>query len=254
MKLVKEEKPRIKVGDVEFGKDFIVIAGPCAIESEEQFMRTAEYVKKAGAHILRGAVYKPRSSPYSFKGVREEGLKLLDKAREKFGLPIVSEVMRIDQLKIIEEHADILQIGTRNMQNFDLLEEVGKTKKPIMLKRGMSATIDEWLSSAEYIMKEGNKQVILCERGIRTFADKTRNTLDLAAVPIIKGMCNLPIIVDPSHATGMRDLVIPMSKAAKACGADGLMIETHIDPDNALCDGPQSLTKEMFFDLMKEIK
>ncbi|MFO8015732.1 MAG: 3-deoxy-7-phosphoheptulonate synthase [Candidatus Woesearchaeota archaeon] len=254
MKLAVKEKPSIRFGNSEFGRDFIVIAGPCAIESEEQYMRTAEYVKSAGADMLRGAVYKPRSSPYSFQGVREEGLELLRKAKEKFGLPIVTEVMRPAQVEKVRDYIDMFQVGARNMQNFDLLEELGKEKKPVMLKRGISATIDEWLNSAEYMMKGGNKQIILCERGIRTFADRTRNTLDIAAIPIIKQETNLPIIADPSHATGRRELIIPMCRAAKAAGADGIMVETHIEPEKALCDGPQSLPKEMFLELMEEMK
>ena len=244
----------IKVRDVEIGGDkLIVMAGPCAVEERKQFIDTAHLLKAAGASILRGGAFKPRSSPYSFQGLGEEGLKIMAEAREETGLPIVTEMVDPKDVELVAHYADILQIGARNMQNFILLKEVGKVNKPILLKRGLSATIEEWLMAAEYIMSAGNFEVILCERGIRTYETSTRNTLDLSAVPLIKRLSHLPIIVDPSHGTGKRDLVAPMAKASVAAGADGLMIEVHIDPAIALSDGPQSLTPEQFDSLVKEL-
>jgi len=251
----KKEDTIIQVGDVEIGgNDFVMIAGPCAVESEAQLMTTAYEVKNSGANILRGGAYKPRTSPHSFQGLGEEGLILLAKTREEINIPIITEVMDTRDVKLVEKYADILQIGTRNMQNFSLLKEVGCTQKPVLLKRGMMATIYDFLLSAEYILNEGNENVILCERGIRTFESLTRNTLDLSAIPIIKKLSHLPIIVDPSHSTGRRDLVKPMTKAAIAAGAHGAMIEVHIERDKALCDGNQSLTPQDFLNLMQEIQ
>ena len=235
------------------GKDPVIIAGPCSIESEEQMLAAAKAVKAAGGHMLRGGAFKPRTGPHSFQGLGIDGLKYLDAAGKATGLPTITEIMRIEQLDIICKHADMLQIGARNMQNFDLLKEVGKTKHPVLLKRGMSATIEEFLAAAEYMLSEGNSQVVLCERGIRIFEKATRNTLDLSVVPLIKEMSHLPIIVDPSHATGKRSLVPVMSKAALIVGADGLMIEMHPEPEKALCDGAQSLTPEGFAELMQEL-
>ena len=235
-------------------KTFVLMAGPCSVESETQILAAARAVKKAGAHILRGGAYKPRSSPYSFQGMEEEGLKLLAKARKLTGLPVVTEVMNPSDVELVASYADILQIGARNVQNFALLKAVGKVKRPVFLKRGMMTTIEEFLMSAEYILKEGNNQVILCERGIRTFETATRNTLDLSAVPVLKKETHLPIIVDPSHGTGQWDLVEPMSRAAVAVGADGLMIEVHPDPAQAWSDGAQSLKPETFAALVKSIK
>jgi 3-deoxy-7-phosphoheptulonate synthase len=253
----KETKPRsvIKVGNVEFGNSqFVVIAGPCSVESREQIILSAELVKKAGAQMLRGGAFKPRTSPYSFQGLEEEGLKLLAAAREKTGLPFVTEVISPSDVDLVAKYSDMLQIGARNMQNFALLKEVGKTKCPILLKRGMSCTYKELLMSAEYIMSQGNYDVVLCERGIRTFEDYTRNTFDLAAVPALKEMSHLPVIVDPSHGTGIRSLVTPMAKAAIPVGADGLIIEMHPNPEKAFSDGAQSLTPEQFAKLMDELR
>ncbi len=232
------------------GDNFTVMAGPCSVESEEQILSIAEDVKRSGAKFLRGGAFKPRTSPYSFQGMGAPGLELLKKAREKTGLPIVSELMSIDMIERFVEDVDIIQIGARNMQNFELLKEIGKTKKPILLKRGLSATIEELLMSAEYIMSGGNENIILCERGIRTFETYTRNTLDLSAIPVIKKLSHLPIIVDPSHSAGMWWLVESLSKAAMAVGADGLMIEVHNDPQNAKCDGQQSIKPDRFDSLM----
>lgn len=236
------------------GKKIAIMAGPCSIESQEQILEIAKSVKKSGATFLRGGAFKPRTSPYSFQGMGEEGLELLKYAREKTGLPIVTELMSVEYLDRFVDDVDIIQIGARNMQNFDLLKEVGKTDKPVLLKRGMSATIKELLMSAEYIMSGGNENVILCERGIRTFEDYTRNTLDLSAIPVIKKLSHLPIIVDPSHASGMWWLVEPLAKAAVAVGADGLMVEVHNDPDNAKCDGEQSITPGRFDGLVKTLR
>jgi len=231
----------------------VMMAGPCSIESEEQIHLAAAQVKKAGAHILRGGAFKPRTGPHSFQGLGVDGLKLLRQAADAVGLPVVTEVMRIDQLDAVCQCADMLQIGARNMQNFDLLKEVGKLDMPVLLKRGMSATIEEFLSAAEYLLAEGNGRVVLCERGIRTFEKTTRNTLDLSIVPLIHEMSHLPIIVDPSHATGKRSLVPVMSKAALVAGANGVMVEVHPDPAKALCDGAQSLTGDDFAAFMVEL-
>ncbi|MCT4595366.1 MAG: 3-deoxy-7-phosphoheptulonate synthase [Anaeromicrobium sp.] len=236
------------------GGNFAIMAGPCSVETKDQIVHTAKAVKAAGAHFLRGGAFKPRTSPYSFQGLREEGLDLLKIAKEETGLPIVTELMTIDTIDRFVRDVDVIQIGARNMQNFDLLKEVGKTDKPILLKRGMSATIEELLMAAEYIMSEGNNKVILCERGIRTFEKYTRNTLDLSAIPMIKKKSHLPVIVDPSHAAGLWWLVEPLAKAAMAVGADGLMIEVHHDPANAMCDGQQSIKPEKFQKLMGDLK
>lgn len=242
------------VGGSVFGKEFTVIAGPCAVESEEQLMITAEGVKKAGATILRGGVYKPRTSPYAFQGLGERGLEYLRKVGEIHDLPIITEVVDTRAVALMAESVDILQIGARNMQNYSLLQEVGKTKKPVLLKRGMNATIAEWLNAAEYILKAGNPNVILCERGIRTFENYTRNTLDLSAVAVVKNLSHLPVIVDPSHAAGRADLIAPLSLAALMVGADGLIIEVHPEPTKALSDAEQQLTISEFDSLMQQIK
>ena len=243
----------VRIGNVQIGGGhFAVIGGPCSIESKEQMIEVAEKVKEAGAQLLRGGAFKPRTSPYSFQGLHGDGLKLLLEAKKKTGLPVVTEIMDASHLPLFED-VDLIQVGTRNMQNFELLKELGKIDKPILLKRGMASTIEEWLMSAEYIMAGGNENVILCERGIRTYETSMRNTLDLSAIPMIKKKSHLPVIVDPSHATGIREMVEPMSMAAIAAGADGLMIEVHNDPAKALCDGPQSLTPESFKDLMRKV-
>jgi len=245
----------VEAGGVKFGggQPPVLIAGPCTVESEEQMLAAARLVKEAGAHMLRGGAFKPRTGPHSFQGLGVEGLKYLRQAGDAEGLPVITEVMRIEQLETICRYADVLQIGARNMQNFDLLKEVGKLSYPVLLKRGMSATIEEFLSAAEYILAEGNPRVILCERGIRTFEKTTRNTLDLSVVPLIREMSHLPIVVDPSHATGRRSLVGPMAKAAIVVGAHGVMIEVHPDPDRALCDGAQSLNGDDFSQLVTEL-
>ena len=250
------ENTIVDVADVRIGEGLrpVVVGGPCAVESEEQILKTAHFVKQAGADLLRGGAFKPRTGPHTFQGLREEGLKLLAKAREATGLPIVTEVMSPDNVGLVAEYADLLQVGARNMQNFDLLRELGRIRKPILLKRGMSATIEEFLAAAEYILAEGNDQVILCERGIRTFETATRNTLDLAMVPLVKELTHLPIMVDPSHATGKRSLVTPMSKAALVAGAHGVLVEVHPEPEKALSDGPQSLTFPGFEALMADLK
>ncbi|QZY53645.1 3-deoxy-7-phosphoheptulonate synthase [Crassaminicella profunda] len=254
-RLFHPEDSIINIGNSSIGGEKLaVIAGPCSVENEEQIITIAEQVKSSGATFLRGGAFKPRTSPYSFQGLREEGLELLKLAREKTGLPIVTELMTTDYIDKFIEDVDVIQIGARNMQNFDLLKEVGKTDKPILLKRGMSATIEELLMAAEYIMSEGNEKVILCERGVRTFEKYTRNTLDLSAIPVIKKLSHLPVIVDPSHAGGLWWLVEPLAKAAITVGADGLMIEVHNDPSNAKCDGQQSITPERFGSLMKSLK
>lgn len=245
---------KIFVGDLEIGGETLVImAGPCAVESREQLLETAQAVKKGGAHVLRGGVYKPRTSPYSFQGLEEEGLKYMAEARELTGLKVVCEVTSQQAVDKASEYVDILQIGARNMQNFELLKHAGRSGLPILLKRGLSATIDEWLNAAEYVLSEGNPNVILCERGIRTYETATRNTLDLSAVPVIKEKSHLPVIVDPSHATGVRAYVPPLAKAAVACGCDGLILEVHPHPELALSDGPQSLDPEGFEKLCGEI-
>src|SRR3989338_6090158 len=251
----KKENTIIKIGDIEIGGNtIVVIAGPCAVESREQIIETAKAVKSAGAKLLRGGAFKPRTSPYSFQGLEDKGLKLLAMAKKETGLPIVTEVMDTRDVPIVEKYTDILQVGARNMQNFELLKEVGKSKKPVLLKRGLSATLKEFLMSAEYIMSEGNHNVILCERGIRTFCEYSRNTLDLNIVPAIKKLSHLPVVVDPSHGTGRYDLVMPMSKASVACGADGLIVEVHPKPEEATSDGDQSLTPKNFSKLMDELK
>lgn len=252
---VREGNTVIRVGDLAIGgPDFIVMAGPCSVESEEQLMASAYIAKKAGAHILRGGAYKPRTSPYSFQGMAEEGLKLLKKVRERTGLPVVTEVMSTADVDLVESYADILQIGARNVQNFALLKEVGRASKPILLKRGLMTTIEELLMSAEYILSEGNEQVILCERGIRTFETATRNTLDISAVPVLKELTHLPVIIDPSHAAGYSRYVIPLTRAAVAVGADGLIVEVHPEPEKAFSDGAQSLRPEQFYQMMEEVR
>jgi 3-deoxy-7-phosphoheptulonate synthase len=236
------------------GRDLAVMAGPCAIESREQALAVAERVQRAGTQFFRGGAYKPRTSPYSFQGLGEEGLKIMAEVRERFGLLIVTEAVDNESLDLVEKYADIIQIGARNMQNFSLLKRAGRAKKPVLLKRGMSATLEEFLMAAEYIMSEGNYDVVLCERGVRTFADHTRNTLDLSVVPAVDRLSHLPILVDPSHGTGKRNKVLPMSRAAVAAGADGLLIEVHNDPDRALSDGMQSLFPDQFDELMAEVR
>ncbi len=244
----------VSVGDVKIGGgNFVFIAGPCSIESEEQIIEVAQRVKDAGAAILRGGAFKPRTSPYAFQGLRKDGIRLLLRAKEATGLPIITEIMDASHLDLFE-NVDIIQVGARNMQNFELLKELGRTHKPILLKRGLANTINEFLMSAEYIMAGGNENVILCERGIRTFETATRNTLDLSAVPLLHELSHLPVIVDPSHACGIARLVKPMALAAAAAGTDGLMIEVHNNPQKALCDGPQSLTPDEFADTVTDVK
>ena len=244
----------IQIGDVRIGGGyFAMIAGPCSVESEEQIVEVARAVKESGAHILRGGAFKPRTSPYAFQGMKGEGLKLLELAKKETGLPIITEIMNINDLPLFE-NVDVIQVGARNMQNFDLLKELGKTRVPILLKRGLANTLQELLMSAEYIMSEGNEQVILCERGIRTFETYTRNTLDLSAVSVLHNLSHLPVVVDPSHATGKANLVAPMALAAAACGTDGIMIEVHNNPACALCDGAQSLTPTQFDDLNHRVR
>ena len=248
----KAEDTIVKVGPVEVGsRKIVVIAGPCAVESEEQLMATAHAVKKAGGHMLRGGAFKPRTSPYSFRGLEEAGLKLLAQAREETGLPVVTEVMSVRDIDVVARYADVLQIGTRNAQNFVLLEEVGKVGKPVFLKRGLASTIQDWLLAAEYILNTGNHDVMLCERGIRTFETATRNTFDVNAIALIKQMSHLPVIADPSHGTGKWSLVVPISLASIAAGADGIMVEVHPSPDHALSDGAQSLNFERFEELIE---
>lgn len=250
----KQKNTHIKVGDAVFGNGSLpIIAGPCAVENESQVISIAKSVKAAGAKIFRGGAFKPRTSPYSFQGLGEQGLKFLAKAREETGLPIATEVMDVATFDIVEEYADIVQIGTRNMQNFSLLKRAGNSGKPIILKRGMSAMLQEWLMAAEYIMEKGNNHVILCERGVRTFVRHSRNTLDLSVVPAVKKESHLPIIVDPSHAAGVREQVISLAYASAALGADGLMIEVHNNPDEAMSDGAQSLYPNQFKTVMKKM-
>jgi len=250
----KKESSIVKIGQAKFGHGhFGIIAGPCSVETEKQIVDTAMKVKKAGAKMLRGGAFKPRTSPYAFQGLEEKGLKLLAKARKETGLPFVTEVINPEDVDLVGEYSDMLQIGARNVQNFSLLRRVGKYGKPVLLKRGLATTIQEYLMSAEYVLSEGCKDLILCERGIRTFETSTRNTLDLSAIPVIQELSHLPIIVDPSHATGTRKFVAPMCLAAMACGADGLLIEVHNDPQKALCDGPQSLDPRDFGSLMKKL-
>ena len=244
----------VEVGNVRIGGGyFAMIAGPCSVESEVQIIEVAQAVKESGANILRGGAFKPRTSPYAFQGMKGEGIKLLLKAKETTGLPIVTEIMNISTLDLFAD-VDIIQVGARNMQNFDLLKELGKTKKPILLKRGLANTLQELLMSAEYIMSEGNEQIILCERGIRTFETATRNTLDLSAVPVLHNLTHLPVVVDPSHATGKASLVAPMAYAAAASGADAIMVEVHNNPSCALCDGAQSLTPPQFDELSRKVR
>jgi 3-deoxy-7-phosphoheptulonate synthase len=251
----KPENTVIAVGDVRIGGDeVIVMAGPCSAETPEQVEAAAAAVKRAGAKVLRGGAFKPRSSPYSFQGLGEEGLRLLRHAADRHNLCLVSEVMDISQIDLVAKYSDILQVGARNMQNFTLLSELGRSRKPVMLKRGISATIEEWLLSAEYILAGGNMNVMLCERGIRTFETATRNTLDISAIPVVQKLSHLPVIVDPSHGTGRRDKVAPMARAAVAAGADGLIIEVHCDPDHALSDGAQSMFPAQFDRLMAELR
>jgi len=252
---VKPEPTVVHVGGVAVGgSELVVVAGPCAVESREQMLTIAHAVKAAGAHLLRGGAFKPRTSPYSFQGLGEEGLRLLAEAREATGLPVVTEAVDVEGVDLVERYADAIQIGARNMQNFSLLRRAGRAKKPVLLKRGLSATLEEFLMSAEYILSEGNYQVILCERGVRTFSDFSRNTLDLAVVPAVKDISHLPILVDPSHGTGRRDKVAPLSRAAAAVGADGLIVEVHHDPNRALSDGPQSITPDMLDALMRDLR
>ncbi|HAG69918.1 MAG TPA: 3-deoxy-7-phosphoheptulonate synthase [Lachnospiraceae bacterium] len=250
----QEKRTEFKVSDITVGRDFLVIAGPCSVESEEQVMKAAEIVKKAGANMLRGGAYKPRTSPYSFQGLGRVGLQYLKKAGDAFGLPIVTEVTDTRDVFLISEYADVLQIGTRNMQNYSLLVEVGRCGRPVLLKRGMNATIEEWLNCAEYIMKEGNHDVILCERGIRTVETYTRNTLDLSAVAALKELTHLPVVVDPSHATGRAEMIGPMSLSAVMAGCDGLEIEVHPSPKDALSDSAQQLDEEGFDALMEKVR
>jgi 3-deoxy-7-phosphoheptulonate synthase len=252
---VKTEDTVVDVGGVKVGgRDLVVVAGPCAVESMDQTLTIARAIKEAGAHLLRGGAFKPRTSPYSFQGLGEEGLKILAEARQATGLPVITEALDSEGVDLVERYADAIQIGARNMQNFSLLKRAGRSRKPVVLKRGMAATLEEFLMSAEYILAEGNYQVILCERGVRTFSDFSRNTLDLAVVPAVKRLSHLPILVDPSHGTGRRDKVSPLSRAAAAVGADGLMIEVHHDPDRALSDGPQSITPQMFAELLADLR
>ena len=250
-----QKKPtEVAVGDVVFGGPrLVVIAGPCAVETPQQMLETARAVKRAGAAMMRGGAFKPRTSPYAFQGLEEEGLKILKEVGREVGIPFVTEVVNPMDVALVAEYADMLQIGARNMQNFTLLKEVGRSKKPVILKRGLAATIEEWLMAAEYILSEGNFQLVLCERGIRTYETSTRNTLDLSAIPAVKRLSHLPIIADPSHGTGKRHLVTPLSRAAVAAGSDGLIIEVNPDPENALSDGPQSLNFPGFDRLMAEI-
>jgi len=251
----RQAKSPVKVNGWEIGgSEFIVFAGPCSVESEEQILATAEAVQRAGAHILRGGAFKPRTSPYDFQGLEVEGLKLLLKAKERTGMAICTEVMSTEDVDLVAEYSDILQVGARNMQNFNLLKRLGKAGRPVMLKRGLSSTIKEFLLSAEYIVTSGNSNVFLCERGIRTFETYTRNTLDLSAIPVLEELTHLPIIVDPSHGTGKRSLVPAMARASVAAGADGLMVEVHPNPERALSDGPQSLRLAQFDQLMKDLR
>ena len=251
----KQENTIVSIGDVRIGgEEVIVMAGPCSAESEAQVEASASAVKRAGAKILRGGAFKPRSSPYSFQGLGEEGLKMLRAASDRHDLKLITEVMEVSQIELIEKYADVLQVGARNMQNFSLLRELGRATKPVLLKRGISATIEEWLLSAEYVLAGGNKNVILCERGIRTFESYTRNTLDISAIPVVQQLSHLPIVVDPSHGTGRRDKVASMARAAVAAGCDGLIIEVHCDPDHALSDGAQSMFPAQFERLMAELR
>jgi 3-deoxy-7-phosphoheptulonate synthase len=251
---LKPEPTVVEVRGVKIGGDsFCVMAGPCSVESIDQLMTTAQHVKKHGAQLLRGGAFKPRTSPYDFQGLKEGGLKMLAEARDATGLPVVTEVKDVETLPLVAEYADVLQIGARNMQNFSLLERVGELGKPVMLKRGISSTVKEWLMAAEYIVSRGNRNVILCERGIRTFETLTRNTLDLGVLPLLRHITHLPIVVDPSHGTGVARAVTPLARAATATGVDGIMVEVHPDPAKALSDGPQALTFPMFEDMMRDV-
>lgn len=251
----KRENTVFKVKDIEIGGSQInVIAGPCSIESEEQIFTIAQIVHQNGVRILRGGAFKPRSSPYAFQGLGEEGLKLIRKAADQFGMIVITEVLENSMIDLVYKYTDIFQVGARNMQNYSLLKELGSAKKPIMLKRGLSATVEDWLMSAEYILANGNPNVLLCERGIRTFETYTRNTFDISAIPVVHKRSHLPVFADPSHATGLRDKVLPMARAAVAAGADGIMVEVHHDPEKALSDGPQALLPDQFADLMRQIK
>jgi 3-deoxy-7-phosphoheptulonate synthase len=251
----KREGSIIEIGDIKIGgKEVTVIGGPCSIENEEQIFTLAKKISEAGVKILRGGAFKPRTSPYSFQGLGEEGLKLIRAAADQYRLKVITEVMDKSQIDLVEKYADILQIGARNMQNYVFLKDLGKSSKPVMLKRGLAATIEEWLMAAEYILSNGNHQVILCERGIRTFETATRNTMDISAIPVVKKKSHLPVFADPSHGIGIRDKVVPMARAAVAAGADGIMVEVHHDPDHALSDGAQSLYPEQFVQMMKEIR
>jgi len=249
IKPLEGESGAVEIG----GKDLVIVAGPCAVESREQAFAAADRVRKAGARLFRGGAFKPRTSPYSFQGLGEEGLRILAEVRRHFGLLIVTETIDPENCDLVERYADVLQVGARNMQNFSLLKRVGRSPRPVLLKRGLSATLEEFLMAAEYILSEGNYNVILCERGVRTFADHTRNTLDLSVIPFVKHLSHLPIIVDPSHGTGKRDKVVPLARAAIAVGADGLIVEVHPQPDRALSDGYQSLYPEQFEELMAEV-
>ena len=251
----KKDDTIFKIKDVTIGgNEVTVIAGPCSVESEEQIMIIAELVKKAGVKILRGGAFKPRSSPYSFQGLGEEGLKHLRKAADAFGLLVITEVLENSMIDMVYKYTDIFQVGARNMQNYSLLKEMGSARKPVMLKRGLSATVEDWLMSAEYILSNGNPNVFLCERGIRTFETYTRNTFDISAIPVVHKRSHLPVFADPSHATGLRDKVIPMARAAVAAGADGLMVEVHHDPEKALSDGPQALLPNQFEEMMTQVR
>jgi len=251
----KKDDSIIKIKDVNIGGNEVsVIAGPCSVESEEQIMIIAEIVKKNGVKILRGGAFKPRSSPYSFQGLGEEGLRLLRKAADEYGLLVITEILENSMIDLVYKYTDIFQVGARNMQNYSLLKELGSAKKPVMLKRGLSATVEDWLMSAEYILSNGNPNVFLCERGIRTFETYTRNTFDISSIPVVHKRSHLPVFADPSHATGLRDKVIPMARAAVAAGADGLMVEVHHDPEKALSDGPQALLPEQFSEMMKQVR
>lgn len=251
----QHEDSIIKVNNTQIGGGtFTLIAGPCSVESREQLVETAKQIKTAGAKMLRGGAFKPRTSPYSFQGMGEDGLKLLKEASEKTGLPVVTEVMEIRQIELVEKYADMIQVGARNMQNFNLLTELGKCKTPVLLKRGFSNTLEELLTSAEYIARGGNRNIVLCERGIRTFETETRNTFDVSAIPVLRQLTHLPVIVDPSHAAGRADIVPALAMAALAAGADGAIVEVHPRPSEALCDGPQSLTFEAFFEMVEKIK
>lgn len=249
------EDSLFEIGNSKIGAGYFgLMAGPCSVETIEQTLSTAKFVKECGANFLRGGAYKPRTSPYSFQGLGEEGLKILAQARKETGLPIVTEVMDVRDVELVSHYADVLQIGARNMQNFLLLTEVGRQDKPVMIKRGFSNTVEEWLMAAEYVAKAGNKKIILCERGIRTFETSTRNTLDVSSIPVIKSLSHLPVIADPSHASGRSDLILPLSLASIAAGADGLLIEVHPNPEEALCDGSQSLNFKKFSELVSQIK